>query len=122
MSVHLRTPVQTRGARKTDREYALRINAPPAGYFRGRAGSIPVMAQHATPGGSSHGSQRGFRASHRPVPAGAAGALLPDAGLGPRCRRPGPGDHAPRVAVLRRLRGAFVVADVAVPDRDQLLP
>ena len=28
-----------------------------------------VTAQHATPGGSSYGSQRGFRASDRPVPA-----------------------------------------------------
>src|SRR5690349_13996986 len=82
-------------------------NPPSAGYFRGRAGSVLVTAQHATPGrssdaaGNSHGSQRGFRASHRPVPAGVAGALLPHAGLGPRRRGPATRDHDSCVAVLR---------------------
>src|SRR5260370_10555711 len=90
-----RLPMQIREARKSNRGSRGADNAPPAGYFRGRAGSVPVTAQHATPGGGSHGSQRGFRASVRPVPARAARALLPHAGLGPRCR--GTLFHDPRL-------------------------
>src|SRR6185437_5220466 len=64
----------------------------------------------------------GVRAQHRAVPAGAAGALLPDARLAGRGRRPRPGDLPAGLAVARRVRGPLVAAGVAVPDRDQYLP
>src|SRR6185312_2113655 len=62
---------------------------------------------------------RGVRSARRSVPAGTAWLLLPDAGLGRRCGRPGPGDTAAGVARLRRLRGQVVAANLAVPDRYQ---
>ena len=64
----------------------------------------------------------GVRAAHRPVPGRAAGALLPDARLGPRRRGPGAGDPGARLAGLRRVRGPRVAADLAVPDRHQRVP
>src|SRR5438105_13751348 len=65
---------------------------------------------------------RGFHRSGRPVPGGAARSLLPDAGLGRRRRGPGAGDVPAGVAGLWRVRGPFVGADLAVPDRDQRMP
>src|SRR5947209_3933860 len=66
--------------------------------------------------------QRGFRRSHGPVPRRAAGSLLPDAGVRRGGRGPGPGDVSAGVAVLRRVRGPLVGADLALPDRDERVP
>src|SRR6516162_5887363 len=66
--------------------------------------------------------QRRLRAADRAVPPGAAGALLPDARLDLRRRGPGAGNPGPGLAVLQRLPGPVVAADLAVPDRDERLP
>ena len=63
-----------------------------------------------------------FLAGHRPLPARAAGALLPDARLGARRRGPGAGDLPARLALLPRLRGPVLAAHLALPDRHQRLP
>src|SRR3954463_11056144 len=59
--------------------------------------------------------------AHRPLPAGAARALLPDPRLGPGRGGRDAGDAAGRVARARRVRRARLAARVAVPDRDQPL-
>src|ERR1700704_1625997 len=64
----------------------------------------------------------GVHPQHRAVPAGVAGALLPDARLAGRGRGPGPGDLPAGLAVARRVRGPLIAAGVAVPDRYQYLP
>ena len=55
-------------------------------------------------GRTSDGQRRGLRPADQPVPAGAAGALLPDARLGARGRGPGAGDAAAGLAGLRPVR------------------
>src|SRR5215467_6824416 len=72
--------------------------------------------------GRGDAGQRGVRTADRAVPARVAGALLPDARLGLRRRGPGAGDPGPGLAVLQRLPGQVVAADLAVPDRHQRLP
>src|SRR5215475_12844703 len=62
------------------------------------------------------------RPRHRAIPAGVAGALLPDDRLAGRGRGPGAGDLLAGLAVARRLRGPVVAAGLAVPDRHQRLP
>ena len=73
-------------------------------------------------GGRGDAGRRGLRPAHRSVAARAARVLLPDARLGTRRRRPGAGDPGPGLAVLRRVRGPGVAADLAVPDRHERLP
>src|SRR3954471_11798290 len=59
--------------------------------------------------------------AHRPLPARAARALLPDPRLGPGRGGRDAGDAAGRVARARRVRRARLAARVAVPDRDEPL-
>ena len=66
--------------------------------------------------------RRGLPRGDRPVPARAAGALLPDARLGARGRGPGAGDLPAGLALLPRLRGPVLAAHLALPDRHQRLP
>ena len=64
-----------------------------------------------------------LRGADRALPNRVARALLPDARLGARCRRPGPGDVAAGVArseAVRRI--AQLGADLDVPDRDERVP
>ena len=64
-----------------------------------------------------------FAAADRPVPAGAAGALLPDARLGARRRGPAAGDAPARLAAYDQYDPSRVgAAHLAVPDRHQRLP
>src|SRR5216684_6807885 len=49
---HPRSPVPIRAARKTERGTRGADSSPPAGEFRGRAGSVPVTA-HASPEGAA---------------------------------------------------------------------
>src|SRR4029077_3689496 len=72
--------------------------------------------------GRDHTGPGRARPQHRAVPAGAAGALLPDARLAGRGRGPGPGDLPAGLAVARRVRGPLVAAGLTVPDRHQRLP
>lgn len=61
----------------------------------------------------------GLQRGRRTLPAGAAGALLPDVGLGAGGSGPGPRHHAASVAVVGPLRlGTGVGPHVAVPRRD----
>ena len=64
----------------------------------------------------------GVPGAHGAVPPRAPGALLPDPRLGAGRRGLAAGDVAGGLARPRRVRGARVAADVAVPDRDQPLP
>src|SRR5262249_6613470 len=66
-------------------------------------------ADDAATGTDRTGTGR-VRPRHRAVPAGAAGALLPDARLAGRGRGSGPGDLPAGLAVARRLRGPVVAA------------
>ena len=77
---------------------------------------------HADPGARPRGRRAGLPRPDRPVPARAAGALLPHPRLGAGRRGPGAGDAAGRLARAGRLRGARLAALVAVPDRHQPLP
>src|SRR5215467_534979 len=75
------------------------------------------------PGGPGPGRRRaGVRRTRRPLPARAAGALLPDPRLGPRRRGRTAGDLAGGLAGPGRVRGPRLAAVLAVPDRDQALP
>ena len=65
------------------------------------------------------GDGEAFRASRRASSPRAATALLPDARLAPRRRGRAAGHAARRVAWPRRVRGALVTADVAVPGGNQ---
>src|SRR6185437_11519236 len=68
--------------------------------------ALEVLA-HAQPGAerrTADGHERGLREPRRPPALGAAGALLPDARLGPRRRRLGAGDDAAGLAGLRPVR------------------
>src|SRR6516165_11574088 len=64
----------------------------------------------------------GVRQTRRPLPARAAGALLPDPRLGPGRRGRAAGDLAGGLAAPGRVRGPRLAAVLAVPDRDQALP
>ncbi len=66
--------------------------------------------------------RRRVRRADGTAPPRAAGALLPDARVGPGRRRRPPGDAARRVAGPRGVRRAGVAADVAVPHRHQSMP
>src|SRR5258707_10934760 len=68
------------------------------------------------------GGRRGVPAADRPVPARAAGALLPDPRLAAGRRGRAPGHAAGRLAGPRRFRGAFLDTDLVVPGSDQPLP
>src|SRR5690242_6286131 len=94
-------------------------SAAPADLYRGRPRG---RARRSRGEGRGDAGQRGVRTADRAVPARAAGALLPDARLRLRRRGPGAGDPGPGLAVLQRFPGQVVVADLAVPDRDQRLP
>ena len=65
---------------------------------------------------------RGVPGADRAAPAGAAGALLPDARLFPGRRGRPPGHAAGRLARPRRVRGTCLAAHLAVPDRHQPVP
>ena len=67
-------------------------------------------------------SRRGLPRGHRPLPARAARALLPDARLRARRRGPRAGDLPARLALVPRLRGPVLAAHLALPDRHQRLP
>src|SRR5579864_4846139 len=67
--------------------------------------------------------RRGVPGADRAAPAGAAGALLPDARLRRRRRGRRPGDAAGRLARHRRVhRGTRLAAHLAVQDRHQPVP
>ena len=66
--------------------------------------------------------RRGVPRADRPLPARAAGPLLPAARLPPGRRGNPPGDAAGRLAGARLLRGPRLAARLALPDRDQSLP
>src|SRR5579863_5245074 len=72
--------------------------------------------------GRGDAGQRGVRAAYRAVPARTARALLPDARLGLRRRGPGAGDPGAGLAVVQRLPGQVVAADLAACDRYERLP
>lgn len=79
-------------------------------------------------GGAGHPAARprrrrtGVPRAHRPVPARAAGALLPDTRLADRRRGHAAGDAAGGLARAGRIPGALVGAVLAVPHRDQPVP
>src|SRR5262245_51555226 len=62
------------------------------------------------------------RRAHGALPAGAAGALLPDARLVPGRRGPGPGDAAAGLAAPTAVPGPRQLPRLVVPDRHQRLP
>src|SRR5579871_6405864 len=99
------------GSERVSRGYRYRSGRWPeftarrADEFRAVRGSVPVTAVDCATGRAGEGrgdaGQRGVRTADRAVPARVAGALLPDARLGLRRRRPGAGDPGPRLAVLQ---------------------
>src|SRR5215470_15902169 len=75
------------------------------------------------PGGPGPGRRRAsLRRTRRPLPARAAGALLPDPRLGPRRGGRAAGNLAGGLAGPGRVRGPRLGADLAVPDRHPALP
>ena len=66
--------------------------------------------------------RRGLPPADRAAPPRAPGPLLPDARLAPGRRGRPAGDAAGRLAGPRRVRGARLAADLALPDRHQPLP
>src|SRR5260370_24437697 len=64
----------------------------------------------------------GLRPARRPLPARAAGALLPDPRLGPGRRGRAAGGPAGRLAGPERIRATCLDPDLAVPGRYQPLP
>src|SRR5215467_9420775 len=75
------------------------------------------------PGGPGPGRRRAsLRRTRRPLPAGAAGALLPAARLGPGRGGRTAGDLAGGLAGPGRVRGPRLAAILAVPDRHPPLP
>src|SRR5258708_29810419 len=64
----------------------------------------------------------GLRPARRPLPARAAGALLPDPRLGPRRRGRAAGGPAGGLAGPERIRATCLDPDLAVPRRHQPLP
>src|SRR5215468_3359209 len=75
------------------------------------------------PGRPGPGRRRaGVRRTRRPVPARAAGALLPDPRLGPGRGGRAARDTAGGLAGPGRVRGPRLTANLAVPDRDPALP
>ena len=79
--------------------------------------------EHRSDPGPGPGRRRGgIPRPHRPVPARAAGPLLPDPRLAPGRRGRGPGDAALGLARAGRVRGTGLAALLALPDRHQPLP
>src|SRR5215471_9552728 len=101
---------------------------PPGGVYTGRRHDV-VRKEGAQDGDSRSAltgacrGRRGVPGAGRVAPAGAAGALLPDARLLRRRRGRRPGDDAGRLAGHRRVRrGPRVAAHLAVQDRHQPVP
>src|SRR6516162_9898590 len=100
--------------------------APWAVYIPGGGVVRKEGAQDGDSRWSLTGAGRGWRGvpgAGRVLPAGAAGALLPDARILRRRRGRRPGDDAGRLARHRRVhRGTRVAAHLAVQDRHQPVP
>ena len=84
----------------------------------GKAGAVAAELVTRARAGDGDGVPRADRA----LPPGAAGALLPDARLLPGRRGRAAGHAAGRLAGPRRVRGARLAADLALPDRHQPVP
>src|SRR5438067_486335 len=87
-----------------------------------RAGGCPMGDARDTAGPRPKRRRRRLPGAHRPLPAGARAALLPDPGLAPGRRGPPPGDAASRLARARPVRGKGLRALLAIPHRDESLP
>ena len=77
---------------------------------------------HDSAGPRPGGRRGGVPRAHRPLPARAAAALLPDPRLGAGRRGHAAGDAAGRLARARPVRGTRLGARLAVQDRDQPVP
>src|SRR6202030_3351543 len=101
---------------------------PPGGVYTGRR--YDVVRKEGAQDGDSRSALtgtgrrwRGVPGADRAAPAGAAGALLPDARLRRRRRGRRPGDDAGRLASHRRVHaGTRLTAHLAVQDRHQPVP